>query len=97
MVVSAQDAAAPAVSDTRPTVTMRIGGMTVGMRPAHTHPDGSVEIRGFASATKVEIETASATVTADEAEIRYGGVGQLDELELRGNVRLKAKFAVEYR
>jgi len=96
MVVSAQDTAAPALSDTPQTVTMRIGSMTVGSAP-HAHPGGVMEIRSFAIAKNVEIKTASAIVTADEAEIRYGAAGQPDELELRGNVRLTANIAVEYR
>lgn len=97
MVVNAQDAAAPALSDTRPTVTMQIGSMSVGLGPARTLPDGAVEIRGFSVARNVEIQTGSAIVTADEAEIRYGAAGQSDELELRGSVRMKAKIAVEYK
>jgi hypothetical protein len=32
---------------------------------------------------------------ADEAEIRYGAHGELDDVELRGNVHLKGKLRVD--
>ena len=51
---------------------------------------GRVVARGH-----VEIRIGSTIVTADEAEIRYGAPGEQDEVELRGNVRLKADLKVE--
>jgi hypothetical protein len=43
----------------------------------------------------VEIRIGQSFITADEAEIRYGGPGEPDDVELRGNVRLKAHLTVE--
>ena len=43
----------------------------------------------------VEIRIGQSIISADEAEIRYGGPGEQDDVELRGNVRLKAHLKVE--
>lgn len=82
MVVNGQDAVAPPIAPD--TTTMFVGSMRVGAGPA--------------VAKNVEIHVGSTIVTADEAEIRYGAAGgKLDEVDLRGNVRMKANVKVEYR
>ena len=81
MVVNGQDAVAPPIP---PNATVFVSSMRVGVGPA--------------VAKNVEIHVGSTVVTADEAEIRYGaGGGKLDEVELRGSVRMKANVKVEYR
>jgi hypothetical protein len=93
MAVSGQGLVAPSAPD----ATILISEMEVGLGPARTIPGGGTEIRGFAVAKNVEIHVGSTVVTADEAEIRYGVAGEPDQVDLRGNVRMKAKIRVDYR
>ena len=57
------------------------GGLTVGSR---------VVAKG------VEIRIGAAVLVADEAEIRRGAPGEASDIELRGNVHLKAIVEVKY-
>jgi len=45
--------------------------------------------------TEVAIRIGSALITADEAEIRYGAQGEQSDVQLRGNVHLKAILEVK--
>lgn len=94
MVINGQETGAPS---NQPVARMLIGSMEVGSAPVKILPGGGSQIGSRAVAKNVEIQVGSAVVTADEAEIRYGAPGQPDELDLRGNVRMKTKVKVEYR
>jgi hypothetical protein len=100
LVAYGQDAAAPpqhAPSDISATPTkMTIASLQTGT-VAVRHPGDVVEVRGRVVAKDVVIEVGSSSVTADEAEIRYGAAGGADEVELRGTVLMRTKLKVEYR
>jgi hypothetical protein len=57
--------------------------------------DGGLAVRSRVVGKGVEIRIGSALITADEAEIRYGAPGKRSDVQLRGNVHLKAILEVK--
>ncbi len=52
-------------------------------------------VRSRVVAKGVEIRLGSSVLVADEGEIRYGATGERSDVELRGNVHLKAVLEVK--
>ena len=110
MVVGGQDTAGPGLVggqdrgallltvDTPPAAVLKARQMEVGV--AETPVPGKGEPMAIQSRVvakgDVEIRIGQSLITADEAEIRYGAPGEPDEVELRGNVRLKAHVTVDW-
>ena len=78
---------------TQPTATMTYRTLETGVVP--DQQDGSTTVRSRVVARNVQIEMGENILVADEAEIRYRANGDLDDVELRGNVHLKAKLKVK--
>jgi hypothetical protein len=73
-------------------LAITVSGQTVSA------PDSRVTAREMTSLSKdhllakggVELTIGTVVITADEAEIQYGGPGKLSDIRLSGEVRVKA-------
>ena len=83
--------------DTPPAAILKARQLEVGADETRAPAEGEpmvVKSRVVAKGD-VEIRIGQSLITADEAEIRYGAPGEPDEVDLRGNVRLKAHVTVD--
>jgi len=80
-----------------PAAILKARQMEVGVVETRVSREGEPMVMKSRVVAKgdVEIRIGQSLITADEAEIRYGGPGEPDDVELRGNVRLKAHLTVE--
>lgn len=80
-----------------PAAILKARQMQVGVVETRVRREGEPVVMKSRVVAKgdVEIRIGQSLITADEAEIRYGGPGEPDDVELRGNVRLKAHLTVE--
>ena len=85
------------VDERPPTAILKARSLETGS-VSRALPNGGMAVEGR-SVFKgdVEIRIGSVVVTADEAEIRRGARGEPDDVELRGNVHMKAKVLVEHK
>ena len=83
--------------NTSPTAILKARQMEVGVAEPRARREGEPTVIKSRVVAKgdVEIRIGPSLITADEAEIHYGGPGEPDDVELRGNVRLKAHLTVE--
>ena len=69
--------------------------MQVGVSEPQVLRDGGLAVLSRVVGKDVEIRIGSTLITADEAEIRYGAHGEQSDVQLRGNVHLKAILEVK--
>jgi hypothetical protein len=96
MLLNGQSAVAPPRVDNRPrTAVLKSRAMEVGAVPRALPAGGMTMESHVVAKGEVEIRIGSTVLTADEAEIHYGGPSEPDDVELRGNVHLKAVLDVK--
>ena len=86
------------IDDGPPAAILKARKLEVGVVPSVQGKDTTTTMRmqsRVVAKGDVEIRIGQSIISADEAEIRYGGPGEQDDVELRGNVRLKAHLKVE--
>ncbi len=88
----APQAPAVTVETVPPTAVLKYATFEVGLEQDPWRGAGNMRSRVVAKS--VEIQMGDNLLTADEAQVRYGGPGELDVVELRGTIRLKAKVRV---
>ena len=96
MVASGQVSAPTASAAATPAeAVLRARQLQVGVSEPQLLREGGLAIRSRVVGTEVAIRIGSALITADEAEIRYGAQGEQSDVQLRGNVHLKAILEVK--
>ena len=97
IVVNGQDKSAPLFTvKPSPAAILKARQLEVGVAETSVRRQGEpLVMKSRVVAKGVEIRIGQSLITADEAEIRYGGPGEPDDVELRGSVRLKAHLTVE--
>ena len=96
MVVSGQvSAPTTSVKATPSEAILQARQMQVGESEPQVLRDGGLALRSRVVGTDVKIRIGSTLITADEAEIRYGAHGEQSDVQLRGNVHLKAILEVK--
>jgi lipopolysaccharide export system protein LptA len=98
IVVNGQDKSAPLFAvKPSPAAILKARQIEVGVVETSVRREGEPMVMKSRVVAKgdVEIRIGQSLITADEAEIRYGAPGEPDDVELRGNVRLKAHLTVE--
>ena len=95
MAVSGQDIAPTAPVKATSEAIMQARQMQVGVFELQVLRDGGLAVLSRVVGKDVEIRIGSTLITADEAEIRYGAHGEQSDVQLRGNVHLKAILEVK--
>ena len=75
--------------------TLQAKQLQVGVSEPQVLRDGGLAVKSRVVAMGAEIRIGSTLITADEAEIRYGAPGEQSDVQLRGNVHLKAILEVK--
>ena len=86
-------ATAVQIDNTPTTAILRKDSLNVGVKTERE--TGQAATRSLVVAKNVNIQMGDNILVADEAEIRYRADGNFDVVELRGNVRLRAKLKVQ--
>jgi hypothetical protein len=81
------------IDNTPTTAILRKDSLQVGVKTEMA--TGQPVSRVLVVVRNVNIQMGENVLVADEAEIRYRADGKFDVVELRGNVRLKAKLEVQ--
>jgi hypothetical protein len=98
MLVSGQVPIGAPTSDVNVTpaeAILRAKQMQVGVSEPQLRRDGGLTVRSRVVGNGVEIRIGSTLITADEAEIQHGAPGEQSDVQLRGNVHLKAVLEVK--
>lgn len=96
MVVSGQVIPPTAsVKATPPEAILQAKELQVGVSEPQLRRDGGLMVRSRAVGKGVEIRIGSVLITADEAEIQQGAPGEQSNVQLRGNVHLRAILEVK--
>jgi hypothetical protein len=99
--IHGQDAVKPAqtpirIDTTPPTAALVFTSMDTGTtyKVSESAKDRVATVGSRVVAKNVQIQMGDNVLVADEAEIRYNPSGKFDDVELRGNVHLRAKLEV---